>query len=121
LKKRDHGFRRADRVASEIREIMAVVVARYFREPRIASVTITKVRLSDDLRNATVFFSVFPGEDPEIVGEALDRHAPTLRKELASRIRIKYIPRLTFARDGGEDEIGRIESLLSGEFGAEES
>ena len=116
--RKEFGFRRADRVASEIREIMATVVARYFREPRIASVTITRVRLSDDLRNATVFFAVFPGEDPQSMGEILERHSPILRKEMARQLRIKYIPRLSFVHDNGNDEEGRIESLfdqISGE------
>ncbi len=110
--RKDYGFRRADRVASEVREIMALVVARYFREPRIASVTITKVRLSDDLRNATVFFAVFPGEDPKATGEILERHSPVLRKEMAKHLRIKYIPRLLFVYDDGNDEAGRIDTLL---------
>ena len=110
--RKDYGFRRADRVASEVREILALVVARYFREPRIASVTITKVRLSDDLRNASVFFAVFPGEDPKGVGEILERHSPILRKEMARHLRIKYIPRLSFVHDDGNGESERIESLL---------
>ena len=112
--KRDPGYRRADRVSSEIHEILALILARFSREPRLSRATITRVTVSDDLRKATVYFRVFPGDDPTSCQEAFDRYRGMLRKELASRIRIKYIPDLIFIEDSGESEFERIERLLSG-------
>lgn len=105
-------YRRSDRVASEIREVMALIVSRYSKEPRLSRATITRVSMSADLRNASVFFSVFPGDDPEVYQEYFDRHRGMLRKELASRIRIKYIPALVFIHDSKGSDEDRIERLL---------
>jgi ribosome-binding factor A len=113
-------FHRADRVASEIREIMALIVTRFSKEPRLSRGTITRVSMSADLRNATVFFTVFPGDDPEQYQEYFDRNRGALRKELASRIRIKYIPGLIFVHDSHGSEEERIERLLKGQLDAEE-
>ncbi len=112
--KRDSGFRRADRVSSEIHEILAVILSRFSKEPRLSRATITRVALSSDIRKATVFFRVFPGEDPGAFQEAFTRYRGTLRKELASRIRIKYIPELNFVEDAEENALDRIERLLEG-------
>ncbi len=111
--KQNPGFRRADRVSAEIHEVLAMVLSRYSREPLLSRATITRVTLSGDLRNASVYYRLYPGEDPALCQEAFERHRGGLRKELASRIRIKYIPALTFHLDAGETDLDRIERLLA--------
>lgn len=113
-------YRRSDRVASEIREVMALVVNRFSKEPRLSRATITRVSMSHDLRNATIFFTVFPGDDPTLYQGYFDRNRGTLRKELASRIRIKYIPGLIFVHDSGGSDEDRIEQILRGQLPPEE-
>ncbi|MDA8149806.1 MAG: ribosome-binding factor A [Nitrospiraceae bacterium] len=111
--KHDSGFRRADRVSGEIHEVMALILSRFSRDSRLSRATITRVALSGDLRKATIYYRVYPGEDPVACQEAFDRYCGGLRKELASRIRIKYIPALTFTLDADEEDPGRIERLLA--------
>ncbi|MCL4486013.1 MAG: ribosome-binding factor A [Nitrospirae bacterium] len=99
---------------------MAMILSRFSREPRFSRATITRVTLSGDLRKATIFYRLFPGEDPTLCQEAFDRHLGGLRKELASRIRIKYIPTLNFLLDTGETDSERIERLLASQNSGEE-
>ncbi|MHB1604816.1 MAG: ribosome-binding factor A [Leptospirales bacterium] len=89
-------YRRADRVASEIREVLALVLSRFAPEPSLGRLTITNVTLSDDLKVARIFYSVFPGESPELYRLALLRYRGLIRKELSRQIRMKTIPLLEF-------------------------
>ncbi len=111
--KHDSGFRRSDRVSAEIHEVMALILSRFSRDSRLSRATITRVALSGDLRKATIYYRVYPGEDPAACQEAFDRYCGGLRKELASRIRIKYIPALTFTLDADDTDPARIERLLA--------
>lgn len=105
-------FKRADRVASEIREVMALIVYRHAKDPRLSRATITRVTMSSDLRNATVYFTVFPGEEPELYQEVFDRTRGALRMELARRIRLKYVPGLVFLYDTDGSPEDRIDQIL---------
>lgn len=89
-------FRRADRVSSEIRETVASVLVRINHEPPLSRVTITGVAVSDDLRHARIFYSLFPGEDPELYRRALERLKGRIRSELGRLIRLKSVPEIDF-------------------------
>ncbi len=90
------GFKRADRVSKEVKEIVATLFATHTSDPLLYNVTITSVRLSDDLKSARIFYSVFPGVDQTAVGEAIDRSQGWVRKELSRQIRMKSVPRVQF-------------------------
>ncbi|MHB1285692.1 MAG: 30S ribosome-binding factor RbfA [Leptospirales bacterium] len=92
------GYRRADRVSSEIHEIIALLLSRFAPEPSLDRLTITSVKVSDDLKFARVFYSVFPGESPELYQRTLLRCRGLIRKELGRLIRLKTIPTLEFLR-----------------------
>lgn len=89
-------FRRADRVSSEIRETVASVLVRINHDPSLSRVTITGVAVSDDLRHARIFYSLFPGEDPELYRRALERLKGRIRSELGRHIRLKSVPVIEF-------------------------
>lgn len=92
------GYRRADRVSSEIHEVIALLLSRFAPEPSLGRLTITSVAVSDDLKVARVFYSVFPGESPELYHRALLRYRGLIRKELGRMIRLKTIPSIEFLR-----------------------
>lgn len=108
-------YRRADRVSSEIREVLALVLTRFTPEPSLGRLTITNVTLSDDLKVARVFYSVFPGESPELYRLALLRYRGLIRKELSRQIRMKTIPALDFIRADLGGDAPFIDSVLESE------
>jgi ribosome-binding factor A len=76
------------------------------------AITITEVRVSPDLRNATVFCLPFGEGDPEKVRAALMKHQRFLRGELAKRVDLKYMPNLSFQIDESFDYAARIDTIL---------
>lgn len=75
-------------------------------------ITVGEVRVSPDLKHATVFTSALSGKDSDTIAKALNRHHRFLRGELARRIELKYVPELAFKGDHLLDEAGRIDDLL---------
>ena len=104
------------RVGEQIRHVLADLLARdEVRDPDVAgrSVTVTEVRVSPDLRNATAFVLPFGGAgDDDAVIAGLDRAGPYLRGRIAKQLRLRYAPSLSFVRDDGFDRAARIDALL---------
>lgn len=75
-------------------------------------VSITEVRMSPDLRHATVFVKPLLGQDEEAVLKALRQNTAYLQREVAHRVRMKYAARLKFIADGSFDEGTHIDRLL---------
>jgi ribosome-binding factor A len=85
------------------------------RDPalREANVTVTEVRLSPDLRNATAFVMPLGGEKAEEIMAGLRRSAPFLKARLARMIELRHVPNIAFAFDNAFDSAARISALLS--------
>jgi ribosome-binding factor A len=75
-------------------------------------VSVTEVRMSPDLRHATVFVKSLLGRDEEAVLKALRTNTAYLQREVASRVRMKYAAKLKFLADESFDEASHIEKLL---------
>ena len=75
-------------------------------------ITVPEVRMSPDLKLATVYVMPLGGRDTEIVLAALERHKKFLRGEVARRVNLKFAPDLRFHADDRFDEAERIEKLL---------
>jgi ribosome-binding factor A len=75
-------------------------------------VSITEVRMSPDLRHATVFVKPLLGEDEEAVLKALRQNTAFLQREVAHRVRMKYAAKLKFVPDESFDEGTHIDRLL---------
>lgn len=104
------------RVGENIRHALADILLREeLHEPALhdASITVSEVRVSADLRYADVFVVPLGGENQEEVVEALNRSAPYLGSLLGKQVIMKFSPRLRFQLDQTFDESSRIESLLS--------
>ena len=78
-------------------------------------VSITEVRMSPDLRHATVFVKPLLGQDEEVVLKALRTNTAYLQREVARRVRIKYAAKLKFLADVSFDEGMHIDRLLRSE------
>lgn len=103
------------RVGEEVRHALADMLHRGdFHDPELRSlnVTVTEVRVSPDLRNATAFVTPLGGENlPETVA-ALRRATPFLRGQIARAVQLKYVPSLSFEPDITFDYATRIDTLL---------
>ena len=75
-------------------------------------ITVPEVRMSPDLKLATIYLMPLGGRDTEIVIAALERHKKFLRGEVARRVNLKFAPDLRFRVDDRFDEAERIEKLL---------
>ncbi len=106
-------FKRTDRVGDLMRGEIADLLLRRVKDPRIGFVTVTGVKVSPDLRHATVFVSLLDeGARAAETLDALDRAAGFIRAELGQRMRMKYTPELIFKRDDTPSRAGRIEAML---------
>jgi len=106
------------RVGEEIRHILAGILMRgELRDPGLAgvSVTVSEVRVSPDLKNATAFAMPLGGGQLEPVLEALNRTAPHLRSQVAKALQLRHAPALSFVADRSFDEAHHIEELLRSE------
>ena len=105
--------KRADRVAELIREELGALLVNEVKDPRVGFVTVTEVRMSPDFRSGRVFISVYGAA--EVRAESLAGiHAAAgfLRREIGRRVRLRYVPELTFHLDDTLDGAERIEELL---------
>jgi ribosome-binding factor A len=109
-----NSFKRADRVADLIKMEISDLLLKQVRDPRIGSVTITGVKVTDDLRTARVFF-VELGKDQcsEEVQAGLGKAVGFLRRELGRRVQLRCVPELLFAYDSSFAYGDRIERLIS--------
>jgi ribosome-binding factor A len=78
-----------------------------------ASITVTEVRLSPDLKHATCFVEPLGGTHAGEVVEALNRHARFLRGKLGRHIDLKFTPDLRFVHDESFDEAARMDALFN--------
>jgi ribosome-binding factor A len=105
--------RRTDRLGHEIRVILAELMVRQVKDPRIGFATITRVELTSDLHHARVYVSVLGNADEqEKTLEGLSSAAGFLRHEIGHQLDLWRAPELTFILDHGAEAGERIEMLL---------
>jgi ribosome-binding factor A len=104
---------RVERVAHEIRVVLAEMIARELKDPRIGFATLTRVELTADLHHARVLVSVLgsPDEQQGTI-EGLAAAAGFIRHAIGRRLTLRRVPELTFVLDKGAKEADRIETLL---------
>ena len=103
------------RVGEELRHLLAELLRPgELRDPalREATVTVTEVRLSPDLRNATAFVMPLGGQDEPRLLAAMRRAAPWFRARVGEKAQLRYAPEIRFEIDRTFDEADRIGSLL---------
>ena len=101
------------RVNEAIREVLAAAIATDLKDPRIGFVTVTDVETSSDLRAARVYVSVLGSEDErEAALRGLDSSHGFLQSRIASEMRMKRTPTLTFHYDESIERGVRLSHLL---------
>ena len=107
-------LKRSERVADLIKAEISDLLLKEVRDPRIGSVTITAVELTDDLRSAKIFF-VKLGDDSnsQEIQNHLQKAAGFIKRELGKRLQLRYVPMLTFLYDPSFEYGNRIEKLLA--------
>lgn len=104
--------RRPARIADLIRNEVALLLVGKMKDPRIQNVTITSVKVTNDLRTARVFYSVFNAEDSEGVKKGLFSAKGFIRSHLAKQLNMRYVPELEFKEDLSGRQQEKIEKLL---------
>jgi ribosome-binding factor A len=107
------------RVGEELRHVLSKIIERgEIRDPDLAglSITVTEVRTSPDMRNATAYVVPLGGtkddDEMKVIIKALGRAAPFLRHRVAQSVHLRYVPRLMFMADTTFDEGDHIDALL---------
>ncbi|HSX57461.1 MAG TPA: 30S ribosome-binding factor RbfA [Sphingomonas sp.] len=103
------------RVGEQVRHVLSDILARgEVHDDVLAShmVSVTEVRMSPDLRHATVFVKPLLGKDEDAVLKALRTNTAYFQREVASRVKMKYAARIKFLADESFDEGSHIDRLL---------
>ena len=111
-------YKRADRVADQIRMEVADILMRIIKDPRVHGVTVTDVELTGDLRIAHVFVTTMERDAAEReVFAGLSKASGFVRAELGRRLSLRYLPEVIFKKDVSGIRGNRIDQLLAGLHG----
>lgn len=105
---------RARKLAVRIREVVASTLEMQVKDPRLGMVTITDAKVTPDLREATLYYTVFgSAEERQSTATALESAKGVLRATVGRQTGVRYTPSLTFVADAVPETAGRIEELLA--------
>ena len=106
-----HTFSRADRVAEQLHREISSIMQRQVSDPRLQSLTITRVKLSPDLKNAKVYYSTTE-EDVSALAKPLKKAAGFVRSALSTSVALRYTPKVIFYLDDAVIRSQRIADIL---------
>ncbi len=108
-------YGRKDRVAALMLQETAQLLQQEIKDPRVKMATVTEVSVSPDLKNAKIFVSFLTDKQEEIeealVG--LNSAAGFIRSTLAKRLKLRYMPQISFAYDSLQTEAMRLDALIA--------
>jgi ribosome-binding factor A len=109
---------RARRIADRIKVVVAEMLERRIKDPRLGFVTVTDVRLTGDTQHATIFYTVLSqgsAEADDLAGTAaaLESAKGLLRSEVGKQLGIRHVPSLEFVHDALPESARAIDDLLS--------
>jgi len=106
-------YQRADRVGDLILEVIAELLRKDIRDPRVQAVALTGVKVSQDLRHARVYFNLLGGQNDRSEALAgLQSATGFIRSKVAKQLKLRVVPAIEFTYDNTEDEAQRIDELL---------
>ncbi|MCC3143837.1 30S ribosome-binding factor RbfA [Halanaerobium sp. Z-7514] len=106
--------KRAIRVGELLKEEISQIILREMKDPRIAFVSVTDVKVSGDLRHAKVFISVFGSDkEKEETMEGLERATGYIRKLVGERIKIHHTPEIIFRYDDSIEQGVHISEIIN--------
>lgn len=104
---------RTEKVAEEIRHQIAGVLTKDLAELNLGLVTVTKVRIATDLKNAKIYLSFLGNKEPvEKCLEKINTRKKQIRMHLSSRVHLRFIPELAFYHDDTIEYANRIEEII---------
>jgi len=103
---------RPKRVAEAISNELSILLLQKVRDNRLRNVTILSVKMSPDLRLATIFYSVDPDSDIKQVSKGFERAKGFFRSQIARRLNLRYTPELVFRYDNKYKSNERLEELF---------
>jgi ribosome-binding factor A len=107
-------MRRPEQLAEVIREEVSQIVGFELEDPRVETVTVTDVRVTENLRDATIYFTSAGTEAEKAAAhKALQHAAQYVRRQIGTALNLRYTPELHFVRDTVEESAARVEELLS--------
>ncbi len=104
------------KVGEQVRHVISDLLTRQMVHDDVLSahsVSVTEVRMSPDLRHATVFVKPLLGADEDLVLKALRTNTAFFQQEVAGKLRLKYAAKIRFQGDESFDEASRIDALLA--------
>jgi len=105
---------RTRRLAERISKIVAEMLERRIKDPRLGFVTVTEARLTNDLREATVFYTVYGSPEERAESAAALRSATgVIRSEVGRLIGLRHTPSIEFVADALPDNARRIDDLVA--------
>ena len=105
---------RARKLAVRIREVVASTLELQVKDPRLGMVTITDAKVTPDLREATLYYTVYGSDDErQSSAMALESAKGVLRKAVGQQTGVRYTPSLQFVADVVPETAGKIEDLLA--------
>ncbi len=113
MKRGSQGGGRLRKIEAELQRVLAELIAREVKDPRVGNLTITAVRLAADMGVAKVFYTPFASaHSQEEVQAGLGRAAGFLRGEAGRRLALRHAPRLDFVFDDTADKAARLTGLI---------
>jgi ribosome-binding factor A len=101
------------RMEAQVQRVLAEIIPREVKDPRVGSVTVTQVKLAPDLSHARVFYVPLGGmSEGSQVQEGLTAAAGFLRGEVGRRAGLRHAPRLQFVADDSFDRAAKLNSLI---------
>ena len=107
-------YQRSERVGELLTEVIADVLREDIRDPRVSAVTITAAKVTKDLRQARIYFTILGGasENKDTVLAGLKSALGFIRARIGKQLKLRFVPALEFFYDDSVDEAERIEKLL---------
>lgn len=105
---------RVRKIADRIKVIVAEMLERRIKDPRVGFVTVTDVRLTGDTQQATIFYTVF-GDEEELAGTAaaLESAKGLIRSEVGKQLGMRHVPSLEFIHDALPETARHLEEVLA--------
>ena len=106
-------YPRARRIEEQLKRLLADLVRREVKDPRVGLITITSAEVSRDLSHANIYFTPFAGEgDANAALEALQHAAGYLRHQVRNQMRLRVAPELVFRIDDSVERGARLSALI---------
>lgn len=105
-------YKRSQRVGDLLRQEIADIIMNRLKDPRIGFITVTGVKVTDDLKMARVFISILKDEELDLTIEILNAAKSFIRSEVAKRVRLRTVPSIEFRIDESIKYGDKIERLL---------